>query len=140
MHIESSCVYPSIRDCRVVGFIWASRRCHSLDSEIIRDFRADVVLAGIGAFADSIVGSILGSIIGSAIIGLASELSLFLILPFSVGDDRSAVAGTMIYMPLLSFPARVQEDGKVMEHCPFRNIVVFPPKSNLLIDNGKVEE
>jgi hypothetical protein len=106
----------------------------------------DLVLAAIGAFADSIVGSILGSIVGSAIIGsivgsaiigsivgsaiigsivgsaiiaLGSELSLFLFLPFSVVDDRSAVAGTMIYMPLISFPARVQEDGEVMEHFPF---------------------
>jgi hypothetical protein len=130
----------------------------------------DLVLAAIGAFADSIVGSILGSIVGSAIIGsivgsaiigsivgsaiigsivgsaiigsivgsaiiaLGSELSLFLFLPFSVVDDRSAVAGTMIYMPLISFPARVQEDGEVMEHFPFRNIVVCPPKSNWLID------
>jgi hypothetical protein len=30
----------------------------------------------------------------------------------------SAVAGTMIYMPLIRFPARVQEDGEVMEHFP----------------------
>ena len=101
----------------VVGFIWASRRCHSLDSEIVRDFRVDLVLAAIGAFADSIVGSILGSIVG-AIIALGSELSLFLFLPFSVVDERSAVAGSMIYMPLISFPARVQEYGRVMEHSP----------------------
>jgi len=143
VHIESSCVYPSIRDFMVVGFIWASRECHSLDSEIVRDFRVDLVLAAIGVFADSIVGSILGSIVGSAIIGsivgsaiiaLGSELSLFLFLPFSVVDDRSAVAGTMIYMPLISFPAKVQEDGEVMEHFPFRNIVICPPKSNWLID------
>jgi hypothetical protein len=152
VHIESSCVYPSIRDFMAVGFIWASRRCHSLDSEIVRDFPVDLVLAAIGTFADSIVGSIvdlfvgsaiIGSIVGSAIIGLIvgsvisaleSELSLFLFLPFSVVDDRSVVAGTMIYMPLISFPARGQEDGKVMEHFPFRNIVVSPPKSNWLID------
>ena len=43
--------------------------------------------------------------------------------------DRSAVAGTMIYMPLISFPARLNEDGEVMEHFPFLNIVVCPPKS-----------
>jgi hypothetical protein len=24
VHIESSCVYPAIRDFRVVGFMWAS--------------------------------------------------------------------------------------------------------------------
>ena len=38
------------------------------------------------------------------------ELSLFRFLLFSVVDDRSAVAGTMTYMPLISFLARVQED------------------------------
>jgi hypothetical protein len=46
-------------------------------------------------------------------------VSLFLFLPFSVGNDRSAVAGTMIYMPLTSFLVRVQEDGEVIEHFPF---------------------
>jgi len=82
-----------------VGYIWASRQCHSLDSEIVRDFRVDLVFAAVGA--------------------LAGELSLFLFQPFSVVDDRSAVAGTMMYMPLTSFPAMVQEDGKLMEHFPF---------------------
>jgi len=90
-----------------VGFIWADRRCHSLDSKIVRDFRVDLVFAAVGA--------------------LGGELSLFLFFPFSIVDDRSAVvvAGTMIYMPLISFPARVQEDGEVMghlevmEHFPF---------------------
>ena len=57
----------------------------------------------------------------------AVSLSAF---PFSVADDRSAIVGTMIYMPLISFPARLQEDGEVMEHSPFRNIFVCPPKSN----------
>jgi len=139
-----------------VGFIWASRRCHILDSEIVRDFRVDLVLAAIGALDDSFVGlivgsaivgsivgfaiigsivgfAIIGSIVGFAIIGsivgfaiISSivgsaistlELSLFLFFPFSV-VNKSAVAGTMIYMPLISFPARVQEDGEVMEHFP----------------------
>jgi len=67
-------------------------------------------------------------------ITLGSELSLFLYFPLSVVDDRSVVAGTSIYMPLTSFPARVQEDGEGMEHFPPRNIVVCPPKSNWLID------
>jgi hypothetical protein len=107
-----------------VGFIWASRRCHSLDSEIVRDIRVDLVLS------DLIVGSTVGCLISAP----GSEVSLFHFLPFSVVDDRCAVAGTMIYMPLISCPARVQEDGKVMEHFPFRNIVVCPPKSNWLID------
>jgi len=154
-----------------VGFIWASRRCHSLDSGIVRDFRVDLVLAVKGAlrseeagvFVDAIVGSIVGSaivgaIVGSAIVGSivgfaivgsivgfaiigsivgsaisTLELSLFLFFQFSVVDN-SAVAGTMIYMPLISFPATLQEDGEVMEHFPFRNIVVCPPKSNWLIN------
>jgi hypothetical protein len=96
-----------------VGFIWASRRCHSLDSEIVRDFQVDLV------FSDLIVCSIVGSIVGSSICALGSEVSLFLFLPFSVVDDRSAVAGTMINMPLISFQVRVQEDGEVIEHFPF---------------------
>jgi len=107
----------------------------------------DLVLAAIGALDDSIVGSIvgaaiIGSIVGSAIVGSivgfviigsivgfaiigsivgfaisTLELLLFLFFPFSV-VDKSAVAGTMIYMPLISFPARVQEDGEVMGHFP----------------------
>jgi len=134
VHIESLCVYLSIRDFILVGCIWANRRCHSLHSEIVRDFRVHLVLAAIGAFADLMEGSIVGSIVGSAIIALGSELSLLLFLLFSVVDGRSAVAGTIIYMPLISFLVRVQEDGEVMEHFPFRNIVVCSPKSNWLID------
>jgi len=88
-----------------VGFIWANRRCHSLDSKIVRDFRVDLVFAAVGA--------------------LGGEVSLFLFFPFSVVDDRSAVAGTMIYMPLISFPARVQEDGEVMEHLEVREHFPF---------------
>jgi hypothetical protein len=57
--------------------------------------------------------------VGSSICSLGGEVYLFLFLPFSVVDDRSVVAGTMIYMPLISFPARVQEDGEVMEYFPF---------------------
>jgi hypothetical protein len=70
-----------------VGFIWASRRCHSLNSEIVRDFRVDLVFAAVGA--------------------LGYEHSLLLFLLFPVVDDRSAVAGTLMYMPLTSFPERV---------------------------------
>jgi len=81
-----------------IGFIWASRRCHILDSGIVTDFQVDLGLAAIGALDDSIVGLIVGSAIGS-------ELSLFLF--FSVVDDRSAVVGTIIYMPFISFPARL---------------------------------
>jgi len=39
VHIESSFVYPPSRDRRVVGSMWASRQCHSRDSEIVRGFR-----------------------------------------------------------------------------------------------------
>jgi len=128
---------------------------------MVRDFRVDLILAVIsalddsnvgsivgstaGSIVDSIVGSIVGpimglivglivgSIVGSAISTLGSELCLVLFLTFSVVDDRSAVVGTVIYMPLISFRARVQEDAEVMDHLPCRNIVACPPKSNLLI-------
>ena len=36
--IVSSFVYPSIRDRRAVGILWARRQCHSGDSEIVRGF------------------------------------------------------------------------------------------------------
>jgi hypothetical protein len=39
VHIESSFVYPSIRDHRAVGLMWARRQCHSRDTEIVRGFR-----------------------------------------------------------------------------------------------------
>jgi hypothetical protein len=120
VHIESSFVYPSIRVFMAVGFIWASRQCHSLD------FRIEEV----GGFVDAIVAVSEDSIVGLIVDSVLSELSLFLFLPYSVVDERSAVAGTMIYMPLIIFPARVQEDGEVMEHFPSRNMVVCPPKSN----------
>jgi hypothetical protein len=82
-----------------IGFIWPSHWCHILDSGIVRDFQVDLVLAVICALNDTVVVSIVGCIVGSAI---ESELSL---VPFSlVIDDRSAILGTMIYMPLFSFP------------------------------------
>ena len=84
----------------------------------------DLVLAAIHALDDSIVGSIVGSAIVGSIAGSIagsgisnSGLSLFLFFLFSV-VDKSVVVGTMIYMPLMSFPERVQEDGKVMQHFP----------------------
>jgi len=123
VHIQSSFVYPPIRVFMAVGFIWASGRFHSLD------FRIE----GVGGFVDTIVGvseDSIVSLLGSEISSLESELSLFLFLPFAVVDERSAVTGTMIYIPLVIFAARVQEDGEVMEHFPSRNIVVCPPKSN----------
>jgi hypothetical protein len=52
-------------------------------------------------------------------LSLGGELSLFLFLSVLVVDDRSAVVGSMIYMRLKSFPARVQEDGEVREHFLF---------------------
>ena len=100
----------------VVGFIWASRRCHIVDSEIVRDFRVDLVLAVEGARGADEAGGFVDAIVGSAISTL--ELSLFLFFLFSV-VDKSVVAGTMIFMPSISFPARVQEDGEVKEHFPF---------------------
>jgi hypothetical protein len=38
--------------------------------------------------------------------------------PFSV-VDCSAVVGTMIYLPLISLPVKLQEDGDGMEHFLF---------------------
>jgi len=93
----------------VVGFILASRWYHNVKYEIVRDFRVDLVFAAIGA--------------------LGGELSPFLFVLFSVFNDRSAVAGTRIYMPLFGFRVRVQEDGKVVEHFWFGKIVVCPPKA-----------
>jgi hypothetical protein len=60
-----------------------------------------------GGLVDAIVGDSEDSIVSSLIITLGSELSLFHFLPLSVVDDRNAVVGTMIYMPLTSFPAKV---------------------------------
>jgi hypothetical protein len=109
-----------------VGFTCGGRRCHSLDSEIVRDFRVDLVIAAIGALR--------GDLSFGCELSLGGGLSLFHFLPLSLVNDRGAVAGTMIYMPLTSFLARVQEDGEVMEHFPFLNIIICPPKSNWLID------
>jgi len=123
VHIESSFVYPLTRAFMAVGCIWASRRCQILDSDIVRDFRVALGLAAIGALDDSIVGwivlgsivrsTIVGSIVGSAIIASSVgsaistlETSHILFFPFSV-VDTSAVVGTIIYMPLISFPARL---------------------------------
>jgi hypothetical protein len=39
VHIELSFVYPSIRDRRAVGLIWATWRWHSHDAEYVRGFR-----------------------------------------------------------------------------------------------------
>jgi hypothetical protein len=63
------------------------------------------VEGALGALVDAIEGASQDSIVYSVISTLGSELSLFLFL--AVVDDRSAVARAMIYMPLISFPARV---------------------------------
>jgi len=102
----------------------------------------DLVVAAIGALDDSIVGSIVHSIVGSIVYSIVGDRSLFVLFSFSVVDDRSAVAGTIIYIALITLPARLQEDGEVLEHFPFRNIVICPPKSNRLInmrESQKVE-
>jgi len=77
---------------------------------------------------------IVGLVVGSVISSLEYELSLFLILPFLVVDDTSAVSRTRIYMPLLKFPARMQDHGEVMQHFLPRNVVVCLPNTNSLID------
>jgi len=55
-----------------VGFIWASRWCHSLD------FRIEDV----GGFVDAIVGVSEDPIVGLVVGSVLSELSLCLFLPF----------------------------------------------------------
>ena len=132
VHIESSCLYLPIRVFMAVGCIWASHRCHSLDFKIVRDFQVDLVFSAVGALG--------GELSFGCELSLGGVLSLFLFLPFSVVGDRSAVAGTMIYIPLTSVPARVQEDCEVMEHFLFWNIVVCPPKSNWLIDRRESQK
>ena len=120
--------------CSIVGFAILCSTVCSLVCSIV----CSIVWSIVGSIVGLIAGSIVVWIVGSAISTL--ELSLFLFFPFSV-VDKSAVAGTMIYIPLISFPATLQEDGEVMEQFPFRNIVVCPPKSNWLIDrreSGKV--
>jgi len=56
---------------------------------------------------DSIVGSIVG------------ELPLILLILYSAADDRSAVVGTMIYIPLVSFLMGLEENFQVGGHFPF---------------------
>jgi len=81
VHIKSSFVYPPTRVFTAIWFIWASRRCHSLD------FRIEEA----GGFVDAIVGvsenSIVG-LVGSVISTLESEFCHFLFLPFPVVDER----------------------------------------------------
>jgi hypothetical protein len=69
VHIESLCVYPTIRDFIAVALICGSRPWHVLVSGIVRDFRVDIVFAVIGALDDSILGSIVGVFVGCAIVG-----------------------------------------------------------------------
>jgi len=71
--------------------------------------------AVVGVSEDLIVGLVVGSVIGS----LEREHSLCLHCVFSVVDDKSGVGGTVIHMPLISLPATLQEDYKVMEHLLF---------------------
>jgi len=83
VHIESSFVYPSIRDRRVAGLMWARRRCHSRDSEIVRGFRVgigdsvadghgDTVLAALGeaVWSGFVVGSVECAINGMVVCAL----------------------------------------------------------------------
>jgi len=109
--------------------MWASCWCHILDSEIVRDFRMALVLAVEGALGVEEAGGFVDTIVGSAICTL--WLTLFLLFPFLV-VDKSVVVGTMVYMLLISFPARMQEDGKVVVHVSAWNIVVHPGKIQLV--------
>jgi len=77
-----------------------------------------------GVSEDSIIGSIADFVIGSVISSLGRELSLLHYLSCSLVDNWSGVTGTMVYMPLISLPCRVQEDGEVVKHCLSRNIAI----------------
>jgi len=80
---------------------------------------------------DSIVGSVVGFVISSVDI----VHSLYLFLPVPVVHDRSVVMGSIIYKPWIVFLVRLKEDGKVMEHYPSLNIVVYSPKAIALFDS-----
>jgi len=95
-------IVGSIVGSAIVGSIVGSAIVHSIVGSAIVDF--------------IIWSVIIGPIVGSAI--STFELSLFLIFPFLV-VDKSAFAGTIIYMPLISFLVRLYEDGEVMEDFPF---------------------
>jgi len=73
----------------------------------------------------------------SVVIPLVRELTLFPFLPCWVVDNRRTVTEIMIYMPVSSFPERVEEDGEVMEDFPSRNIMMCAPTSNCLIQKRK---
>jgi hypothetical protein len=93
----------------------------------------NLILAVIGAQN----GLTVGWIVGSAISTLGSKLPLFLSLAFSVVDDRSAAVGCIICMPLICFPARVQDAGEDMEHVLFWNLLVCSPQPTWLIDRNE---
>jgi hypothetical protein len=73
--------------------------CQSLDFEIMKELQVDLVFAAVGA--------------------LRGEMTISLFLRFAVVDDRSAVVGTIMYIPLNSCLGTVQEDCKYMEHFAF---------------------
>jgi hypothetical protein len=83
----------------VVEFICAKRQCHILDSDIVRDFRVDLVLPAIGALDDSIVDSIVGFVIVGKIVGSAIR---GLIVGYSIVGSivRSAIVGSIVGSPI----------------------------------------
>jgi hypothetical protein len=76
--------------------MWATCRCHILDSEISSKFPVDLVSAAMRAFNDPNVPSMVG------------ELSLCLQVSFLVVNDSRVFMETMIYIQLIRFPARLQ--------------------------------
>jgi len=88
-----------------------------------------------------VVGFLVGShIIPSEISTLTGELSLFPIFTFLIVNDGSVVMETIKYMPLISFPVRLKEDGELMEHCPSRNLVLCTAKFTQLICRWDIQE
>lgn len=89
---------------------------------------------------DEIVGDSDASIVGSSNITLLSQLSLLLCLQLLVVNDWSAVVRTMLHMQLMRFLATLQDDDEVMKHFPCRNIDVFLPQSNWLINRRESQK
>jgi len=111
VHIESAFEYPSIRDRRVVGLMWARRQCHRRDSEIVRVGLGDSVADGrsvLAAFGEAVwsglvVGSVECAIDGMVVCALDDALFLFFFLLLEVDFvgmlgtvEVSVVAGDMM--------------------------------------------
>jgi hypothetical protein len=94
----------------------------------VKDVQVDTIWAMISTVNNSTISSIVGVIVRAMISTVESEQSFVPLPQLLVVDHMSAVSQTMISMPLISFPERVQKDDKVIEHFPFGNMVICLPK------------